>query len=385
MRVCACAPSRARPGHELGYRGGRAAARTVALLELAATTPGERVVLPPAACAELDLPTGFRANVFPLAAREDRRGLLIVAAPTPFSPLLLDALDGLSASVSLALESAALSDEVHRRQNELRFASLVQNASDLITVVDRDGAVLYQSPSIERILGLTADDVAGTPFGNLLVPADRGRLLELLQLTRQDASRSQAFECSFVDRDGRTLKFEVVATDLSDDEHVRGIVLNGRNASERAVFEERLEHQALHDALDRTSQPRPVLRSRRPCTRVRCARRHEHCGHLPRSRRLQDDQRRPRSRRRRRAVARHRGPAARGGAGDRHGGALRRGRVRNPGRGCRQPCDGDRPDRAPRVRVRDCDLGHGQGSLRPSEHRHRIQRSNRRAGSESCR
>ena len=97
--------------------------------------------------AELDLPDGFdRANVFPLAAREDQRGLLIAAAATPFSPILVDALDALSASVSLALESAALTEQAHRRENEARFASLVRNASDLITVVDRDGLVLYQSP-----------------------------------------------------------------------------------------------------------------------------------------------------------------------------------------------------------------------------------------------
>ena len=128
---------------------------TVALLELAATTPSVHVELPPEAYDELDLPRGaVRANVFPLAARDDQRGLLIAAAPTPFSPILVEALDALCASVSLALESAALSEQAHRRENEARFASLVRNASDLITVVDRDGDVLYQSPSIQRILGL---------------------------------------------------------------------------------------------------------------------------------------------------------------------------------------------------------------------------------------
>ena len=222
---------------------------TVMLLEEAAAAPEVRIELSAEVHTELALPPSFHANVFPLAVREDQHGLLVAAAAAPFSPILGEALGALGASVSLALESAALADQVHRRENEARFASLVRNSSDLITVVDREGGVLYQSPSIERILGLTPVDVLGTRFENLLVPADRGRLRALLQTPAPGSLRSQAFGCSLVDRDGRTLRFEVAATDLSDDPHVRGIVLNGRDVSERAAFEEQLAHQAFHDAV----------------------------------------------------------------------------------------------------------------------------------------
>ena len=68
----------------------------------------------------------------------------------------------LATEVSLALESAALTEEVHRRTSEARFGSLVRHSSDLITVLDATGTVVYQSPSIERVLGYTPEEVVGT-------------------------------------------------------------------------------------------------------------------------------------------------------------------------------------------------------------------------------
>ena len=45
----------------------------------------------------------------------------------------------------------------------------------------------------------------------------------------------------------RLRQFEILHTNLLDDEHVHGIVLNARDISERKAFEEQLAHQAFHD------------------------------------------------------------------------------------------------------------------------------------------
>ena len=57
--------------------------------------------------------------------------------------------DALASQVALALDSAVLSEEVHRRRGEARFASLVRHASDLITVLDADTTVTLPEP-VER-------------------------------------------------------------------------------------------------------------------------------------------------------------------------------------------------------------------------------------------
>jgi len=210
---------------------------------------GERIELRGDERRDLVLAADQRcALVLPLSVRGETRGLLVVADAAPPSRAAASALAALATQVSLALESAALTEEVHRATSEARFGSLVQHASDLITVLDRNATVVYQSPSIERVLGYTAEEVTGTRFDQLLAAGEHGRLLHLLAAPRGDANAEpEVLECALRHRDGTTLHFEILHTNLLEDEHVQGIVLNGRNVSERKAFERQLAHQAFHD------------------------------------------------------------------------------------------------------------------------------------------
>jgi diguanylate cyclase (GGDEF)-like protein/PAS domain S-box-containing protein len=152
----------------------------------------------------------------------------------------------LAHQVAMALGSAVLSEEVHRQASEARFSTLVANATDLITVLRADNTIAYQSPSIERVLGYTADEVIGSSFESLLHPEEQGRLLRRLS-EGVGAGRPEVIECLLRAKDGELRYFEILHSNLLDDEAVRGIVLNGRDVSERKEFEEQLAHQAFHD------------------------------------------------------------------------------------------------------------------------------------------
>ncbi|HWJ45900.1 MAG TPA: EAL domain-containing protein, partial [Gaiellaceae bacterium] len=76
---------------------------------------------------------------------------------------------------------------------------------------------------------------------------DRSLLAQLLAVDGLGKGEAHTVECTLQHRDGTTLTFQVQHTDLLHDEHVRGIVLNSRDISERKAFEEQLAHQAFHD------------------------------------------------------------------------------------------------------------------------------------------
>ncbi|MBW8741601.1 MAG: EAL domain-containing protein [Acidobacteria bacterium] len=196
--------------------------------------------------ADLRLPEGRTTVVAPLIVRGEVRGALVVSSPERVTRDASDALAALATQVSLAVEGASLAADLHRRQSEARFRSLVAHSSDLITVLDASGIVTYQSPSIERVLGYAVDELEGSRFDRVISEADRP-LLEQLITSAGGAGDAHTLECSVRHRDGTMLRFEIQHTDLLEDEHVRGIVLNSRDVSERKAFEEQLAHQAFHD------------------------------------------------------------------------------------------------------------------------------------------
>jgi diguanylate cyclase (GGDEF)-like protein/PAS domain S-box-containing protein len=232
-----------------GATGGRIGDRTRDwLLDDCAGSPrvfaGE---LPPHVRGDLRLAENQATIVAPLTVRGEVRGALVVSSVDTITSDIVDALGALATQVSLAVEGASLAADLHRRQSEARFRSLVAHSSDLITVLDADGIVTYQSPSIERLLGLSADEVEGQRFDRLLIESDRPLLAQLIAADGTGVSEAHTIECSVRHRDGTTLRFEVQHTDLLHEEHVRGIVLNSRDISERKAFEEQLAHQAFHD------------------------------------------------------------------------------------------------------------------------------------------
>ncbi len=249
-RLCLMSGERLHLMHDddAGVSGPLSAAATQRLL-VAAGSPGQ-TPLGDEDRRELELLDVTRViYVLPLEVRDQAGGILVAAGRSALSSGQYAALHALVTSVSLALESSVLSEDLHRRESEARFSSLVARSSDLITVVAGDGIVLYQSPSIERVLGYSTEEVVGRRIDNLLPEDERSKLLAVLTRGKATDSGPEAIECRMRHRDGRWLQFEVLHTNLLDDEHVRGIVLNSRDVSERKAFEEQLAHQAFHDSL----------------------------------------------------------------------------------------------------------------------------------------
>jgi diguanylate cyclase (GGDEF)-like protein/PAS domain S-box-containing protein len=178
------------------------------------------------------------ALLLPLAARGVLLGLFEISGPA-LERHDRSLLVALAHQLSLALESAALTEDLHRSASEARLGSLVRHSSELVLVVSADTTISYASPAVERVLGRLSELMmpgSVSPLARAMVAAPRlaegPSPLTSLQLSR---------------RDGTAVHAEALITDLMGDESVRGYVINIRDVTERLQFEDRLSHQAFHD------------------------------------------------------------------------------------------------------------------------------------------
>jgi diguanylate cyclase (GGDEF)-like protein/PAS domain S-box-containing protein len=135
------------------------------------------------------------------------------------------------------------------REREDHFRSLVQNSSDVITLIDRDGRIQYQSASIERVFGYGGGRLIGTAFGEFVHAEDRVQVLRRIEEAIHIEGPPISIECRLQREDGSYCPCEVTITNLLHVATVRGLVLNTRDVSERKALEEKLTHQAFHDSL----------------------------------------------------------------------------------------------------------------------------------------
>jgi diguanylate cyclase (GGDEF)-like protein/PAS domain S-box-containing protein len=190
----------------------------------------------------------------PYLAMAATYGLLLWAAVRPWT----DPMSCIAVGAAIMTVLVVLRQLIAVRQNvrllaeagaEARFRSLVQNSSDVILVVRPDGTIRFASPSVARVLRRDPASLLERSLTDLLDADDRDRARDFLREATRLYGVSAPVEWRFRLPDGSFLSAELLATNLVDDPTVRGVVLNGRDVSERKRLEQQLTHQAFHDPL----------------------------------------------------------------------------------------------------------------------------------------
>ncbi len=123
---------------------------------------------------------------------------------------------------------------------DTKFKALIQFAQDLITIVDDNGIILYQSPACEKLLGYTPDQLVNQSMLELMHGEDQSLLK--YALSQQTAF---SFEYRAQHKDGSWMYFEAVGSNLKHNPNIGGIVINSRDITDRKRGEEEKKQKEL--------------------------------------------------------------------------------------------------------------------------------------------
>jgi diguanylate cyclase (GGDEF)-like protein/PAS domain S-box-containing protein len=133
--------------------------------------------------------------------------------------------------------------------SEARFRVLTESSLDLISVIEEDGTILYQSGVVRNLLGYDPSDTVGKNLFGLIHGDDAEHARAAFRRVVETQQSNAPIEFRLQHRDGAWRTFESLGTNCLSNPHIRGVVFNSRDVTDRKVIQQRIQHLAYHDNL----------------------------------------------------------------------------------------------------------------------------------------
>ena len=134
-----------------------------------------------------------------------------------------------------------ITERRHREQELRRYEAYLEESTDIITVLDDDGTIRYQSPAVTRMLGYEQAELVGENGFDFIHPDDVDDLYAAFTDLLEDPGATTTVECRFETADGDWVWLEVHGKNQLENDAIRGIVTNNRDITERKHHQQDLE------------------------------------------------------------------------------------------------------------------------------------------------
>ncbi|HYG39784.1 MAG TPA: PAS domain S-box protein [Cytophagales bacterium] len=128
--------------------------------------------------------------------------------------------------------------EIALGKSKKLFSSLVENSTDITTIIDTNGNIIFESPSFYHTLGYKENEILNESIFEFVHPEDRNDLLRFFSKVLQTSEAPHWTEIRFQKADGSWIVLESVFNNLAEDEVIGGIIINSRDITLRKKAEE---------------------------------------------------------------------------------------------------------------------------------------------------
>jgi len=156
-------------------------------------------------------------------------------------------LDDLAADISFALE--ACENETERQKATERLSLLIENVSDIITVINNQGVIRFQSPSVSKVLGYSPDEMVGIPAFEFIHPDDATVTAAAIERCVSQPDIPVAVEYRLRHKDGEWRFLQSVGRSAPGLSEEGFIVVTSRDVTEKRQLEEQLRQSQKMEAI----------------------------------------------------------------------------------------------------------------------------------------
>jgi len=149
-----------------------------------------------------------------------------------------DQREQLAETVMRAVDEAREPSSIEETQE--RFRAIIEQSTDIISILDRDGTYIYQSPSVEGIMGYAPEEFVGESAFDYVHPDDRELVMKEFYTTIENPDRQATAEYRFKHADGSWRVVESRGINMLSDPVVGGVVVNSRDVTDRRRREQRM-------------------------------------------------------------------------------------------------------------------------------------------------
>jgi len=171
-----------------------------------------------------------------------------LAAKQTFSPEETESLSLFANQAAVAWRNAELHGEL--RKSEKKYRNLIENAIDIIFIVDLEGRFVSINKRAEEITGYKVEDLVGRPFSDLINPEDLPRVMDGWSGGLEGGT--EIMPVKIKNARGEAIHLEVNSSMCEEDGELKGLMAIARDTTLETKREEEFQH--LHASVLEANQ-----------------------------------------------------------------------------------------------------------------------------------
>jgi PAS domain S-box-containing protein len=134
-----------------------------------------------------------------------------------------------------------------------RLYSLLENASEIISIYNEKMELIYESPSVIKILGFTPEEMMSGKDMDRLTRKGETAMRSMFKQLMEEPDAPVTFQFTYMKKNGQKIFLETTGRNLLNDSAIQGIILNSTDITERKRAEKEERMRSKMQALSENS------------------------------------------------------------------------------------------------------------------------------------